>query len=130
MNPVGMTIINLRKGYWPRRGLNQRPPVLKSATLPTDLWGSANKYRNSLNGITRAFDERNKSLRHGECKARSDCTYVQADLPLHFPKIKSMLANIWKRVNTQTCLFVEQNLFTKSVSYSRYSEGYLPVVFL
>ena len=38
-DPVAMTIINPWKEYC--RGLNQRPPVLKSATLPTDLWGSA-----------------------------------------------------------------------------------------
>ena len=41
MNPVAMTIINPRKEYWPSRGSNQRPPVLKFATLPTELWGSA-----------------------------------------------------------------------------------------
>ena len=41
MNPVAMTIINPRKEYWPSRGSNQRPPILKSATLPTELWGSA-----------------------------------------------------------------------------------------
>ena len=41
MNPVAMTIINPRKEYWPSRGSNQRLPVLKSATLPTELWGSA-----------------------------------------------------------------------------------------
>ena len=41
MNPVAMTIINPRKEYWPSRGSNQRPPVLKSATLPTELWGLA-----------------------------------------------------------------------------------------
>ena len=41
MNPVTMTIINLRKQLWLSRGSNQRPPVLKSATLPTMLWGSA-----------------------------------------------------------------------------------------
>ena len=35
MNPVTMTIISPRKEYWPSRGSNQRPPVLKSATLPT-----------------------------------------------------------------------------------------------
>ena len=29
------------KEYWPSRGSNKRPPVLKSATLPTALWGSA-----------------------------------------------------------------------------------------
>ena len=26
--------------YWQSLGSNQRPPVLKSATLPTELWGS------------------------------------------------------------------------------------------
>ena len=42
MNLVAMTIINPRKEYWPNRGLsNQRLPVLKSATLPTELWGWA-----------------------------------------------------------------------------------------
>ena len=41
MNPVAMTIINPRKEYWPSRGSIQRPPVLKSATLSTELWGSA-----------------------------------------------------------------------------------------
>ena len=43
MNPVAMTIINSRKKYWPSLGSNQRPPVLRSATLPTELhvWGSA-----------------------------------------------------------------------------------------
>ena len=41
MNPVAMTIINPRNGCWPSRGSNQRLPVLKSATLPTELWGSA-----------------------------------------------------------------------------------------
>ena len=39
-NPVAMTIINPRKEYWPSRGSNERPPVRKSATLPTELWGS------------------------------------------------------------------------------------------
>ena len=39
MNPVAMTIINPRKKYWPSRGSNQRPPVLKSCTLPPELWG-------------------------------------------------------------------------------------------
>ena len=38
MNPVAMTIINPRKEYWPSQGSDQRP-VLKSAVLPTDLWG-------------------------------------------------------------------------------------------
>ena len=41
MNPVAMTIINLQKEYQPRQESNQRPPVLRSFTLPTELWGSA-----------------------------------------------------------------------------------------
>ena len=43
MNPVTMTIINLWKEYWLSRGSNQPPPVLKSAMLPTELWGSAKR---------------------------------------------------------------------------------------
>ena len=38
---VPMTIINPWKEYWPSRGSNQRPPVLKSAMLPTEPWGLA-----------------------------------------------------------------------------------------
>ena len=41
MNPLAMTIINPGKEYWPSRGSNQRPPVLNSTTLPTELLGSA-----------------------------------------------------------------------------------------
>ena len=41
MNHVTMTIINPQIEYWPSRGLNQQPPVLKSTMLPTELWGSA-----------------------------------------------------------------------------------------
>ena len=41
MNPVPMTIINPRKEHWPNLWLSQRPPVLKSATLTTELWVSA-----------------------------------------------------------------------------------------
>ena len=43
INPVAMTIINPRKEYWPSRRSNQRPPVLKTATLPTELWDSASQ---------------------------------------------------------------------------------------
>ena len=39
MTPVAMTVINPQKEYWPSRGSNQRPPVLKSAMVLTDLWG-------------------------------------------------------------------------------------------
>ena len=35
MNPVAVTIVIHRKGYWPSR--NQRPPVPKSCALPTEL---------------------------------------------------------------------------------------------
>ena len=38
MNPVLMTIINPPKKYLLSQGSNQRPSVLKSATLPTELW--------------------------------------------------------------------------------------------
>ena len=41
MNPVEMTIVKPRKAYQPIRGSNKPTPVLKSATLPTQLWGSA-----------------------------------------------------------------------------------------
>ena len=41
MNPVTMTIINSWKEYWQSLGSNQRPLVLKSAMLLTELWGSA-----------------------------------------------------------------------------------------
>ena len=41
MNPVTTTIINPWKKYWLSWGSNQQPPVLKSGTLPTGLWGLA-----------------------------------------------------------------------------------------
>ena len=41
MTSVAMTIINLRKENWPSPGSNQRPAVLKSYSLPTELWCSA-----------------------------------------------------------------------------------------
>ena len=34
-----MTFINPGKEYWPSRGSNQRPLVLKSSTLTNELWG-------------------------------------------------------------------------------------------
>ena len=53
-NPVSMTIMNPRKDYWPSRGSNQRPPVLKPATLSTELWGSAQMInKDELNIIVR-----------------------------------------------------------------------------
>ena len=47
MNPVAMTIINPLKEYWLSWGSNQQPPVLKSATLLTELWGLADHVLNS-----------------------------------------------------------------------------------
>ena len=41
MDPVAMTAINPWKENWPSRGSNQRPPVPKSGTLPTELLGAA-----------------------------------------------------------------------------------------
>ena len=41
MNPVTMIIINPWKEYWQSQGWNQWLPVLKSATLPTELRGLA-----------------------------------------------------------------------------------------
>ena len=41
MNPVAMTIINPWKEYSQSRESNQQPPILKSATLSTELWDSA-----------------------------------------------------------------------------------------
>ena len=37
--------------------------------------------------------------RIGECRAGSECTYVQADLALHSPRHKSMISNVRIRVN-------------------------------
>ena len=41
MNSVAMTIIDPLKEYLPSRRSNQRPPVPKACTVPTELWGSA-----------------------------------------------------------------------------------------
>ena len=45
MNPVSMTIIKPQKENWLRQGSNQRPPVLKSSTLPTEQLDLAKKVR-------------------------------------------------------------------------------------
>ena len=52
MNTVAMTIINPWKEYWPRRGSNLRPPVLKSATLQAELWGLAKEIENLLTSFS------------------------------------------------------------------------------
>ena len=51
INPVAMTIINPWKEYLPSQGSNQRPPVLKSATLQTELWGLAQRVNASAKSI-------------------------------------------------------------------------------
>ena len=92
MNPVAMTIINPRKEYWPSRGSNQRPPVLKSATLQTELWGLAlhlvmeihfqpikknNSVVKELNGIytTKTVIRIAERVLHGET-ARNVCSLI------------------------------------------------------
>ena len=52
MNPVAMTIINSTKKYWLSRGLTQRPPVLKSARLPTEVWGLSTKLRTKYQNLS------------------------------------------------------------------------------
>ena len=42
MNPVTMTIINPRTEYWPSRGSNRQPPILKPCML--NACGSVAKY--------------------------------------------------------------------------------------
>ena len=54
MNPVTMTIINPWKKCWPSRASKQGPPVLKSAMLPTELWGSACEREENIPG-TRGY---------------------------------------------------------------------------
>ena len=39
MNPVAMTITNPWKEYWLSQESDQRPPVLKSTALLTEVWG-------------------------------------------------------------------------------------------
>ena len=56
MNPVTMTVINPRKEYWLSWGSNHRPPVLKSAMLPTELWGSAKEFKGCLLRIVKTWD--------------------------------------------------------------------------
>ena len=49
-----MTIINPRKEYWQSRGSKQRPPVLKSAALPT--W----HYKLNIAEAVKFFSERGR----------------------------------------------------------------------
>ena len=48
MDPFAMTIINPRKEDWPSQGSNSRPPILKSATILTELWGSAESHKDNF----------------------------------------------------------------------------------
>ena len=56
INPVAMTFVNPGREYWPSRGSNQQPPVLKACMLPTLLWGWAlnfNTLQEELQNIER-----------------------------------------------------------------------------
>ena len=44
------------------------------------------------------------SLFFGQCRAGSDCTYVQSDLALHSPKNKSVIANRRRRASVFSIL--------------------------
>ena len=44
----------------------------------------------------------------GECRARSDCTYVQADLDLHAPQNKPMFTKY--RIRVTICLHLNTRL--------------------
>ena len=63
MNPVAMTIINPRKEYWLNRGSIQRRPVLMSATLPTELWGSAVVELTRTDGCKHRYAVRDRNKR-------------------------------------------------------------------
>ena len=60
INPVAMTITNPWREYWPSLGSNQRPPVLKSAVLPTELWGLATNFLTSWTNFKASADDRFK----------------------------------------------------------------------
>ena len=63
MNSFAMTIINPKKRYWPSRESNKLPPVLKSATLPTELWGST---QNMWTNVLKLFQNYRTKKRHGQ----------------------------------------------------------------
>ena len=46
-----MTIIILLTEFWPSQESNLGPPVLKSATLPTELWGLVEFIFNGVESI-------------------------------------------------------------------------------
>ena len=97
MNPVAMTIINRRKEYWPSRGSNQRPPILKSATLPTEL-GCSNTNNNSRHD---SFLNRNISLfyilqflRSFDNALRKEKSYDQPLSQLGFARLEALLYTV------------------------------------
>ena len=72
MNPVAMTIINPRKEYWPSRESNQRPTVLKSETLWTELWDSAEQNQTgSKKWLVNTDTEDKGILKHRACRRNS-----------------------------------------------------------
>ena len=48
INPIAMPIVNLRKEYLPSRRFDPAISSLKSSTLSTELWGSANYHLDRL----------------------------------------------------------------------------------
>ena len=56
---------------------------------------------NRLDGVNLvSFTGIRKKKKSGECRARSDCTYVQADLNLHIPQNKCSDSNGSRRIKT------------------------------
>ena len=53
MNPVPSAIINPRKEYWPSRGSDQQPPVLKSGTLLLNIFSAFKRRDLNLNKFKR-----------------------------------------------------------------------------
>ena len=90
MNPVAITIINPRQEYWPTQGSNQRPPVLKSAMLLTELWDLGMKTCENLVNSYKALPCNSKLLTLTEMALEK--SVFQPYLILH-------LLSIWTSVN-------------------------------
>ena len=71
MNPVIMTIINPQIKYTPSQGSDQQPPVLKSCTLPTELWYSADMPFNSFTHNPVYYDPEKKAFENNVGKGEN-----------------------------------------------------------
>ena len=65
--------------------INPYPAQFKLLTIKKN---QSRKWRIIGLNLTEVGDKKSR-----ECRARSDCTYVWADLALHAPQSKSMIAN-------------------------------------